>query len=84
MGNETQHLYQCPYCTYIFFKYPSREDYRSECLDKKTGRGGSNSEQTADSPAKTDKSSSEETHLLVCPRCQSYINLKKLPAQEQS
>lgn len=70
--NEVQHLHQCPYCTYMFF------DYRS-VSGSKQAYPGETSHETAIKEGEETVEGAEK--LLICPRCQSYINLNA-PAEQ--
>jgi len=71
--NETKYLQQCPYCTYVFFDYKSKDlkiENTGEIIkDSKVLKP--DNEHSAESAHLGDKANK----VLICPRCQSYINL---------
>lgn len=71
--NETRYLQQCPYCTYIFFNYTAEEatprTKETEGEEKGDGHSSKTLPQTG-----AGRTPDEKKHVLVCPRCQSYIN----------
>jgi len=74
--NETEHLHQCPYCTYVFFNYgvnsePSEEQ---ESKNKKEG---------AVVLSEDKKTTDPSGRFLLCPRCQSYINLDDMQNKKE-
>ena len=72
--NETEYLQQCPYCTYVFFNYTS-DTLEPKTVGMEENRNKESSKLTPSLP-ETDKLHNEKSHFLICPRCQSYINLK--------
>jgi len=78
--NETKYLQQCPYCTYIFFNYTS-STVAPKTTETREKRVEESSKAMLSSP-ETDKPHDKKAHFLVCPRCQSYINLGNSPSEE--
>ena len=68
--NDVKYLHQCPYCTYIFFKYRS-ETVSPGSMPATVSKEG----EVSASLTKEAAPDSTKTDLLVCPRCQSYIHL---------
>ena len=63
--NETQYLRQCPYCTYMFFNYTSETPPKAQKIKEKEG----------DFRSKETNIENSKPSALVCPRCNSYIDL---------
>jgi hypothetical protein len=74
--SETKYLHQCPYCTFMFFNYHVTSDApKSQDIKKPREEEAFFSE--------AEKISSESARFLVCPRCQSYINLDDTKDQKE-
>jgi len=72
--NETKYLQQCPYCTYMFFNYTSAVPIKAR------GAKESGDSPKAQEPALVDalegaNSNKQKSKAVVCPRCNSYIDL---------
>ena len=80
--NETKYLHQCPYCTYIFFNYTSTA-VASKTTEPEEETTEESFESTLSSP-ETDKQDDQKSHLLVCPRCQSYIKSENDPSEGEN
>ena len=83
--NEAEYLHQCPYCTYLFFDYSPEVDSPKSTsgAEKKEDTVLKTMEEETMPPSNKEASKGERTHFLVCPRCQSYINLDANDHQEE-
>ena len=72
--NETKYLQQCPYCTYMFFNYTSAVPIKAR--GAKEGEDGPKAQE----PASVNTLEGADLNKLkskavVCPKCNSYIDL---------
>jgi len=73
--NETKYLQQCPYCTYMFFNYAPETSPKSQ--DMKGDEVDTSEENPISSETSHDENLNNlKSNTLVCPRCNSYIDLE--------
>jgi len=72
--NETKYLQQCPYCTYMFFNYTSATPTKAR--GAKEGKDSPKAQELASVDALEGADlNRQESKAVVCPRCNSYIDL---------
>jgi len=72
--NETKYLQQCPYCTYMFFNYTSAVPTKARSVRESGGGPKAQEPASVDALEGTDPNS-QKSKAVVCPRCNSYIDL---------
>jgi len=72
--NETKYLQQCPYCTYMFFNYTSGVSTKAKGV-KESGNSLQAQDPVSVNTLEGAGPNSQRSKAVVCPRCNSYIEL---------
>lgn len=72
--NETKYLQQCPYCTHIFFNYASEVTPATQNVTENKAEVLEEKSISSETPG-GENPNSLKSSALVCPKCNSYIDL---------